>query len=59
MKDHISGHAVDTVYLTGGTCCFPGIAPLFEKELNLKVECPDYPLLLTPLAIACLPLMDA
>ena len=48
VKAHISGHAVDTVYLTGGTCCFPGIAPLFEKELGIKVECPDYPLLLTP-----------
>ena len=58
VKAHISGHAVDTVYLTGGTCCFPGIAPLFEKELGIKVECPDYPLLLTPLAIACLPLME-
>ena len=58
VKAHISGHAVDTVYLTGGTCCFPGIAPLFEKELGLKVECPDYPLLLPPLAIACLPLME-
>ena len=58
VKAHISGYAVDTVYLTGGTCCFPGIAPLFEKELGIKVECPDYPLLLTPLAIACLPLME-
>lgn len=58
VKAHISGHAVDTVYLTGGTCCFPGIAPLFEKELGIKVECPDYPLLLTPSAIACLPLME-
>ena len=29
-----------------------------EKELGIKVECPDYPLLLTPLAIACLPLME-
>ena len=58
VKAHIFGHAVDTVYLTGGTCCFPGIAPLFEKELGIKVECPDYPLLLTPLAIACLPLME-
>ncbi len=59
VKAHISGHPVDTVYLTGGTCCFPGIAPLFQKELGIKVECPDFPLLLTPLAIACLPLMDA
>ena len=58
VKAHITGYAVDTVYLTGGTCCFPGIAPLFEKELGIKVECPDYPLLLTPLAIACLPLME-
>ncbi len=48
VKAHITGYAVDTVYLTGGTCCFPGIAPLFEKELGIKVECPDYPLLLTP-----------
>lgn len=58
VKAHIGRHAVDTVYLTGGTCCFPGIAPLFERELGLKVECPEYPLLLTPLAIACLPLTE-
>lgn len=54
VKAHIAGHKVDTVYLTGGTCCFPGIAELFAKELNLRVECPAFPLLLTPLAIACL-----
>ena len=59
VKAHITGYNVDTVYLTGGTCCFPGIAPLFQKELGITVECPDFPLLLTPLAIACLPLTEA
>lgn len=56
VKAHIRSYDVNTVYLTGGTCCFPGIAQLFTKELGLKVECPAYPLLLTPLAISCLPL---
>lgn len=53
---HISGHDVATIILSGGTCCLPGIAGVFEKELGLPAVLPCEPLLLTPLAIASLTL---
>jgi Ethanolamine utilization protein EutJ (predicted chaperonin) len=40
----------------GGTCCLPGIDKIFFEELGIPVQLPSQPLLLTPLAIASLPL---
>lgn len=54
VRKHIRGHKVKAVYLTGGTCCLPGITAVFERELGLTVVLPSQPLLLTPLAIASL-----
>ncbi len=54
VRKHIRGHKVRSVHLTGGTCCFPGIDKIFERELGLPVVLPSQPLLLTPLAIASL-----
>ena len=56
VSRHIRNQAVDRVVLTGGTCCLPGIAEVFEQELKLPVKVPSQPLLLTPLAIASLTL---
>lgn len=56
VAGHIKGHAVDHIVLTGGTCCLPGIDQIFLEELGLPVQLPSQPLLLTPLAIASLPL---
>ncbi len=53
---HIAGHGVDEIILTGGTCCLPGVEEVFGRELGLPVRLPAQPLLLTPLAIAALPL---
>jgi ethanolamine utilization protein EutJ len=54
VAKHIRGHAVETVYLTGGTCCLTGIESVFKAELGLPTRLPSQPLLLTPLSIAAL-----
>jgi ethanolamine utilization protein EutJ len=54
VADHIKGHAVERIILTGGTCCLPGIDQIFFEELGIPVQLPSQPLLLTPLAIASL-----
>lgn len=52
VRTHLQGHSVDTLYLVGGTSCFPGIAEVMESETGLKVVLPVNPLLVTPLGIA-------
>jgi ethanolamine utilization protein EutJ len=50
---HISGQNVKTIYLSGGTCCFPGIDQVLQDELaDLEIVHPHNPLYLTPLAIS-------
>ncbi len=57
VKGHIKGHPVERIILTGGTCLMPGIDQIFFEELNIPVQLPSQPLLLTPLAIASLPVV--
>jgi ethanolamine utilization protein EutJ len=57
VADHIKGHRVERIVLTGGTCCLPGVDSVFAEELRLPIQLPSQPLLLTPLAIASLPLL--
>ncbi|MGB8885372.1 MAG: ethanolamine utilization protein EutJ [Candidatus Korobacteraceae bacterium] len=52
VKQHLNGYSVDTLYLVGGTSCFPGIETVMEQETGLKVARPVNPLLVTPLGIA-------
>ena len=52
VKQHLKGHPVDTLYLVGGTSCFPGIERVMEEETGLPVARPINPLLVTPLGIA-------
>ena len=52
VKRHIRDYPVDTLYLVGGTSCFPGIETVIESETGLTVERPDNPMLVTPLGIA-------
>jgi ethanolamine utilization protein EutJ len=59
VAEHIRGQAVERIVLSGGTCCLPGLAGLLEAELGLPVSLPAQPLLLTPLAIASLPLSQS
>lgn len=52
VRKHLKGHQVETLYLVGGTSCFPGIEAVMEMETHLPVLRPDNPLLVTPLGIA-------
>lgn len=59
VAKHIDGHRVEQIVLSGGTCLLPGADQVFSQELGLSVKLPCQPLLLTPLAIASLPLVSA
>ena len=52
VKKHLRQYPVETLYLVGGTSCFPGIEVEIEGETGLSVVRPDNPLLVTPLGIA-------
>lgn len=52
VRHHLQEHPVKTLYLVGGTSCFPGIEKVMESETGLDVAKPDNPLLVTPLGIA-------
>ncbi|WP_041278111.1 ethanolamine utilization protein EutJ [Desulfotalea psychrophila] len=54
VADHIRGQEVETILLSGGTCCLPGVVGVFEKELKLPIQLPTQPLMLTPFSIASL-----
>jgi len=52
VQNHLRNHPVKTLYLVGGTSCFPGIKEVMEAETGLNVLQPKNPLLVTPLGIA-------
>jgi ethanolamine utilization protein EutJ len=52
VRHHLQQHPVASLYLVGGTSCFPGIEQVMEMETGLSVERPVTPLLVTPLGIA-------
>jgi len=52
VTEHLKGQHVDTLYLVGGTSCFPGIEIVMEQETGIPVARPKNPLLVTPLGIA-------
>jgi len=53
VHSHIKTYDVPAIYLTGGTCCFPGVVELFRREFpDKEIILPSEPLYLTPLAIA-------
>jgi ethanolamine utilization protein EutJ len=60
VNNHLRGFNVDTLYLVGGTSCFPGIETVMEAETGLAVARPGNPLLVTPLGIAlsCLKMVE-
>jgi ethanolamine utilization protein EutJ len=51
-RDHLGGRSTDTLYLVGGTSCFPGLDLVMADETGLPVATPADPLLVTPLGIA-------
>ncbi|MDR0577127.1 MAG: ethanolamine utilization protein EutJ [Candidatus Accumulibacter sp.] len=57
VEEHLRGparqYAVDTLYLSGGSCAMPGVLELFARVFDgMRVILPRHPLYLTPLAIA-------
>lgn len=48
----IAGHAIDTIYLVGGTCAYPGMADVIAEYTGIKTLLPGNPLFVTPLGIA-------
>jgi ethanolamine utilization protein EutJ len=49
---HVAAHAVEAIYLVGGTACFPGIDQVVEEVTGIKTMIPGYPLFVTPLGTA-------
>jgi ethanolamine utilization protein EutJ len=49
---HVAAHAVDAIYLVGGTACFPGIDKVVEEVTGIRTVIPGFPLFVTPLGTA-------
>lgn len=53
VRSHLQGREVDTIYLSGGTCCLKELEDVFKIELpDMTIVRPYHPLFLTPLAIS-------
>ncbi len=52
IQRHVAGHGVDTLYLVGGTCAYPGMGRVVAEYTGLKTIIPGNPLFITPLGIA-------
>src|SRR5574341_68208 len=52
VRRHIAGHNVDTLYLVGGTCAYPGMDQVIQEYTGVKTVVPGTPLFITPLGIA-------
>ena len=53
VRAHIQGHAVQSLYLSGGSCSLAGVGELFAEEFpELDIILPKHPIFLTPFAIA-------
>jgi ethanolamine utilization protein EutJ len=49
---HVAAHAVDSIYLVGGTACFPGIDGVVQAVTGIRTVIPGFPLFVTPLGTA-------
>lgn len=53
VREHIAGHKLPAIYLTGGCCMLQGFAEVFAIDFpDIDIVVPARPLHLTPLAIA-------
>ena len=52
VQRHVAGRGVDTLYLVGGTCVYPGMDRVVAEYTGLKTILPGNPLFITPLGIA-------
>lgn len=52
VQDHLKGHKVKDIYLSGGSCSMPGVVELFSQLFpKHNVILPPLPIFVTPLAI--------
>ena len=49
---HVAAHAVEAIYLVGGTACFRGIDKVVEEVTGIRTVIPGFPLFVTPLGTA-------
>jgi ethanolamine utilization protein EutJ len=49
---HVATHAVESIYLVGGTACFPGIDGVVQAVTGIQTVIPGFPLFVTPLGTA-------
>jgi ethanolamine utilization protein EutJ len=52
VRRHIAGHKVETLYLVGGTCAYPGMDQVIAEYTGVRTLLPGNPLFVTPLGIA-------
>jgi ethanolamine utilization protein EutJ len=52
VRRHIASHPVETLYLVGGTCAYPGMDKVIENYTGVKTLVPASPLFVTPLGTA-------
>ena len=52
INRHIAGHAVEKIYLVGGTCLYPGMDEVIQELTGIETLLPGNPLFVTPLGIA-------
>ena len=52
VRRHVAGHAVEALYLVGGTCAYPGMDKVLEEYTGIRTVLPGSPLFVTPLGIA-------
>lgn len=55
---HVAAHAVKSIYLVGGTACFPGIDGVVQAVTGIRTMIPGFPLFVTPLGTAMHNLAD-
>ncbi|MBI3242908.1 MAG: ethanolamine utilization protein EutJ [Chloroflexi bacterium] len=52
VQRHIAGQNVETIYLVGGTCAYPGMDRVVAEYTGINTIVPGKPLFITPLGIA-------
>jgi ethanolamine utilization protein EutJ len=52
VRRHVAGHNVETLYLVGGTCAYPGMDKVVAEYTGIPARVPGSPLFVTPLGIA-------
>lgn len=52
VAKHIRPYRAESIILVGGTCLFPGIAPVIQEVTGLPTQVAAHPLFITPVGIA-------